>query len=218
MSGRSMRYTFPRQSSKLSTSKREARSCYASPEPLLYWRASRILFSWLLLQKSSRRSTRKRSRRPVSGSRRGPLRILLDTSFLLPTLGIDTGREVARGLKRLSETDNQLHYSSFSILECLWQLARTGREEASSLEPTKLGLRSIIEGRRYIKTSEDSRVFNEALGLYRMGHRDMIDNILYAVSLHSSLRFLTADNTLREFITSKGLENTLIHVDQIPPS
>ena len=90
------------------------------------------------------------------------------------------------------------------------------REEASSLEPTKLGLRSIIEGRRYIKTSEDSRVFNEALGLYRMGHRNMIDNILYAVSLHSSLRFLTVDNTLREFITSKGLENTLIHVDQIP--
>src|SRR6266516_4030551 len=150
MSGRSMRYTFPRQSSKLSTSKREARSCYASPEPLLYWRASRIPFSWLLLQKSSRRSTRKRSRRPVSGSRRGPLRILLDTSFLLPTLGIDTGREVARGLKRLSETDNQLHYSSFSI--------------------------------------------------------------------HGSLRFLTVDNTLRGFITSKGLENTLIHVDQIPPS
>ncbi len=143
--------------------------------------------------------------------------MLLDTSFLLPTLGIDTGRDVARGLKRLSETNNQLHYSSFSILECLWQLARTVREEASSLEPTKLGLRSIIEGRRYIKPSEDSRVFNEALGLYRMGHRDMID-ILYAVSLHSSLRFLTVDNSLREFISSKGLENTLIHVDQIPPS
>src|SRR5207247_2946832 len=98
------------------------------------------------------------------------------------------------------------------------QVARNGKEEASSLEQTKLGLRRIIEGRKYIKTIEDSRVFNEALGLYRMGHRDMIDNILYAVSLHSSLRFLTADNTLREFITSKGLENTLIHVDQIPPS
>jgi len=46
----------------------------------------------------------------------------------------------------------------------------------------------------------------------------MIDNILYAVSLHGSLRFLTVDNTLQEFITSKRLENTLIHVDQIPPS
>ncbi len=32
----------------------------------------------------------------------------------------------------------------------------------------------------------------------------MIDNILYAVSLHHSLRFLTLDDTLREFITSKG--------------
>lgn len=49
-----------------------------------------------------------------------------------------------------------------------------------------------------------------------MGHRDMIDNILYALSVHHSLRFLTLDDTLREFITSKGLENTLIRVDQIP--
>ncbi len=92
------------------------------------------------------------------------------------------------------------------------------REEASSLETTRLGLRSIIEGRRYVRTNEDSRVFSEALDLYRMGHHDMIDNILYAVSLHNSLRFLTIDNTLRDFITSKGVENTLIHVDQIPSS
>lgn len=44
----------------------------------------------------------------------------------------------------------------------------------------------------------------------------MIDNILYAVSLHHSLRFLTLDDNLREFISNKGLENTLIRVDQIP--
>src|SRR5213594_740009 len=218
MSGRSMRYTFPRRSSKLSTSKRGARSSCASPEPLLYWRAYRIPFSWLLLQKSSRRSIRKRSRRQASVSRRGPLRILLDTSFLLPTLGIDTGRDVARGLKRLSETSNQLHYSSFNILECLWQLARIAKEEPSTIEASRLGLRSIIEGRRYAKTNEDSRIFDEALGLYRMGHTDMIDNILYAVSLHHNLRFLTIDETLREFINSKGLENTLIRVYQIPTS
>ncbi len=121
-------------------------------------------------------------------------------------------------MKRLSETNNQLHYSTFNILECLWQLARTTREETSSFEAAKLGLRSIIEGRRYNKITEDSRVFNEALGLYRMGHNDMIDNILYAVSLHNSLRFLTLDEALREFITSKGLENILLRIDQIPPS
>jgi hypothetical protein len=51
-----------------------------------------------------------------------------------------------------------------------------------------------------------------------MGHTDMIDNILYAVSLHHNLRFLTIDETLREFINRKRLENTLIRVDQIPTS
>jgi len=46
----------------------------------------------------------------------------------------------------------------------------------------------------------------------------MIDNILYAASLHHSLRFLTIDETLREFINTKGLENTLLRIDQIPTS
>jgi predicted nucleic acid-binding protein len=213
-----LRYTFPRQLLKPSTSKREGRYSFAFLEPLSYSKVSRTRFSWRFLRRSLPRSIRKRSRRQASGNRRGPLRILLDTSFLLPTLGIDTGRDVARGLKRLSETNNQLHYSSFNILECLWQLARITKEESSTLEASRLGLRSIIEGRRYAKTNEDSRIFDQALGLYRMGHTDMIDNILYAVSLHHNLRFLTIDETLREFINRKRLENTLIRVDQIPTS
>ncbi|OLE67983.1 hypothetical protein AUF78_18215 [archaeon 13_1_20CM_2_51_12] len=100
---------------------------------------------------------------------------------------------------------------SFNILGYLWQLARTAREEISSIEASKLTLRSIIEGRRYNKTSEDSRVFSEALSLYRIGHHK-IDNILYAMSLHNGLRFLTLDDI------SKDLENALLQVDQIPSS
>lgn len=52
-------------------------------------------------------------------SRRAPLRVLLDTSFILPTLGIDTGPETSEALEKLDETEAEIHYSRFSVLESL---------------------------------------------------------------------------------------------------
>lgn len=143
------------------------------------------------------------------------MRVLLDTSFLLPTLGIDTGGEASKGLKKLAEAEAQISYSTFSILESLWTLARTIQKGTFDLETFRLGLRSIMESGRYDRVAEDSEVFSEALKIYRLGHRDMIDNILYASSLRLDLRLLTLDGSLKEFIETHGLTNTLVFPDQL---
>jgi len=57
-------------------------------------------------------------------SRKALLRVLLDTSFILPTLGIDVGEEALMGLRKLTEAKTELYYSRFSILESLWIAAR----------------------------------------------------------------------------------------------
>ncbi len=67
-----------------------------------------------------------------------------------------------------------------------------------------------METGRYERIIEDSEIYNEALRVYRLGHRDMIDNILYASSLQLDLRLLTLDKPLREFIVAHGLANTLL--------
>ncbi|MGQ9691074.1 MAG: sugar nucleotide-binding protein [Thermoproteota archaeon] len=77
------------------------------------------------------------------------------------------------------------------------------------------GLRSIIESGIYGKVEEDSETFKEALRLHALGHRDMIDNILYAASSNLDLKLLTLDTELRRFIHKKGLKDTLISPDQI---
>ncbi len=143
------------------------------------------------------------------------MRILLDTSFLLPTLGIDTGSEVAKGLKRLTGSDTKISYSTFSILESLWTLTRTIQKATFQPETFRLGLRSIMETGRYDRVTEDSEVFNEALRLYRLGHEDMIDNILYASSLKLDLRLLTLDTNLKTFLETHRLTNTLIFPNQL---
>ena len=82
-------------------------------------------------------------------------------------------------------------------------------------ENFSLGLRSIIEGGRYRRVEEDSKTFNVALRLYMLGHKDMVDNILYASSTGLNLKLLTLDKELKEFIRERGLKDTLISPDQL---
>jgi hypothetical protein len=145
--------------------------------------------------------------------------VLLDTSFILPSLGIGVGEDVAKGLEKLSGMNAEIHYSRFSILESLWVSTRAIQDGTFDHETFWLGLRSILEGTRYKQVAENAYIFNEALEIYRLGHRDMIDNILYAASAHLDLRLLTVDTDLKEFIHAKGLKDTLMSPsDEFPPT
>lgn len=148
-------------------------------------------------------------------NREATLRVLLDTSFILPSLGIDVGEKVSKGLRLLAAKAPEIHYSSFSILESLWVLARTIEDAPSQLESFRIGLRSVMESGRYRRVNEDSKIMNEAFRLYKLGHKDMIDNILYASSTQLDLRLLTLDNDLKSFIQTKELRDTLLSPDQL---
>ncbi len=148
-------------------------------------------------------------------SRRRELKVLLDTSFILPTLGIDVGQDASKGLKKLAEAEAEIHYSRFTILESLWVAARTIRDSSFHPESFRGGLRSVIESGRYRKVEEDSEVFNEALRLYKLGHKDMIDNILYASSARLDLKLLTLDGELKDFIADNSLNDTLVSPDRL---
>lgn len=143
------------------------------------------------------------------------LRILLDTSFILPTLGIDTGKEVTQTLNKLNEIKAEIHFSRFSILESLWITAKLAKTIEFNGERFKMGLRSLLESGRYKKIQENSETFTEALRLYMLGHKDMIDNILYASSTNLNLQLLTLDTELKEFIHERDLKDTLLFPDQI---
>jgi predicted nucleic acid-binding protein len=137
------------------------------------------------------------------------LKILLDTSFILPTLGIDVGGEVKANLKKLDEVKVEIYYSRFSILESLWVVAKLMKNQALDMERFTQGLKSVMESGRYVKVEENVQTFIDAFKLYKLGHRDIIDDMLYATSINFNLKFLTLDTELKEFIQSKGLNDTL---------
>ena len=133
-------------------------------------------------------------------------RILLDTCYILPTLGIDLGDIIKANIEALEGSDVEIYYSHLSILESLWVATKIQKGKFDS-ERFTLGLRSIIEGGGYKRLEEDSEILTEALELYSLGHKDMIDNILYAHAARLHLTLLTEDEELKKFIRENNLDD-----------
>lgn len=138
------------------------------------------------------------------------MKVLLDTSFILPTLGIHVNKEVLDGLALIKNKDLEAFVSRFSLLEALWLSARLIKEGKFDEKRFSIGLESIYGKGRYRFVNESKEVFQKALELYRMGHHDIIDNILYALSLENNFLLLTLDKELREFINKNNLEKTTV--------
>ena len=136
------------------------------------------------------------------------MRILLDTSFLLPSLGVEvTG--AAEALEDLESND--FYYSKFSILECSWIFISLERKKvAIDMETIEIGLYSIE--RSYRRVIENAEVFIEALKLRRAGHTDFLDCLLYAISLKEGLKFLSFDAELKKFVRKKGFEDVFLTI------
>jgi predicted nucleic acid-binding protein len=142
-------------------------------------------------------------------------RILLDTSFLLPTLGISVSGKTQQGIGILAETETEIYYSPFSVLESLWVATRTVDDETFEDESLEPGLKSIMDSGRYRRVEEDSGIYSEAFRLFRLGHNDMIDNILYATAARHGLLLLTVDEELRKFVLEKKLKPAFVDVDEL---
>ena len=134
----------------------------------------------------------------------GRMRILLDSTYLLPIVGVDVvGVErVIRILKKLRDRgDAEYYYTQYNILEILGKLGRIRYD----VERVRVGLLAIEEEFKQVEPS--LKGWLKALELRSRGFRDLIDLLLYATSLTHNLIFLTRDKQLIEFL-KKNNENT----------
>ncbi len=136
--------------------------------------------------------------------------VLLDTSFLLPSMGIDTGPSVRNALAVLDSDGYEIWVSRFCLLEVTWVACRLMREGRFDAGAFRVGFDSVVKAGRYLLVDDVVEAYPEALRLWSLGHTDMIDNLLYANSAHLGLRFLTADSSLRRFLVKNDLLDTTI--------
>jgi predicted nucleic acid-binding protein len=140
---------------------------------------------------------------------RKDLKILLDTSFILPFLGFKTNEAVMRALPRLR--GYELYYSDVSILEALWKIIKVVKREHVGI---------VLEGVRLVKrdlsyAKVDEKAVEIAVNMYIAGHRDLVDNILYGISLSQGVKFLTIDRELMDFVKKQGYPDTFIRLEEL---
>ncbi|MBP1357269.1 MAG: toxin VapC, partial [Sulfolobus sp.] len=70
------------------------------------------------------------------------MRILIDTPFLLPILGIEVKPELNRIIEKFP--NHEIYYSEFSLLEVLWILKRINKKGVKvEMKRLREGLRSL---------------------------------------------------------------------------
>ena len=132
------------------------------------------------------------------GTSRGKPKILVDTSFLLPALGVEVEKEVMEAVKEFYRFE--VYYLEVSLLEAMWKILKVA--PPGVLNRVREGLVAIFETYRQAKLPPEAYI--DAYKLYREGHRDYIDNLLYATSLRLNIPLLTVDRELIEFLKRGG--------------
>lgn len=129
-------------------------------------------------------------------------RILLDSTFLLPTLGIEVEEISDDDLKALASLRDRAEFCCLyqSLVEIMGKVARVYRREARIRETVEVGLRSLLESGTYRWISPTVEALVMAVELRNKGHRDLIDNMLYAATLEEGMYFLTIDGSFIRFL------------------
>lgn len=127
-------------------------------------------------------------------------KILIDTSFILPALGIDVEDEIYRTISHFRQLD--IYYIEIEILEAMWKILKI--VDRTKLSRILLGLESIK--RTYKLIEPPSNVYIDAIKIYDKGHKDYIDALLYATAKNLNIPLLTMDYPFIEFLEKNNYE------------
>jgi len=139
-------------------------------------------------------------------------RILLDTSFLLPILGFETSNEIMKAFHKLSLYE--LYYSDISLLEALWKIAKTIKGSKEEIARIKEGIKALRSTAKQVNIEEEA--VENTINMYKLGHKDIIDNLLYSIAKTGKLKLLTVDKSLIEFIEKhEPSKENIIHPKEL---
>jgi len=125
-------------------------------------------------------------------------RVLIDTSFLLPALGIDVEREAIEAIALFRRLE--VYYLEIGLIEALWKALKLVPQD--KLYRVKQGLEAIK--RTYQLLEPPVEAYIEAIEIYHRGHRDYIDALHYTSAKNTNIPWLTIDNDFIEFLRNQN--------------
>jgi len=142
------------------------------------------------------------------------VRVLLDSTYVLPAFGIAV-RELSReDLLKLEELRRcgavEYCYSNVMWVEVVPKVVKEHLRNGRSLD-FRLVERAVEALHELFSEVEPGpRAICEAFKLRSLGHVDMVDNILYGIAIENDMHLLSMDCHLREFLKRHGLRFELI--------
>ncbi len=146
------------------------------------------------------------------------LDVLLDTTYLLPSFGIEVEGLSDEHIRALREAWSRglvrFHCLSVVWVEVIGKICREARKSGVGVSDVMdVAIRSLIESGLYEWISPAPDAIKLAFELRLAGHKDVVDNLLYATSITRNMIFLTMDEALRDFLVEHGFssENLMDH-------
>lgn len=137
------------------------------------------------------------------------LRVLLDSTYLLPSFGIEVEGLRDEHIVQLREAAVKGR-AEFYCLTPVWvEVIGKVCREAQRLKPDFEGVidvavKSLLQSGLYKWVEPTPEAVKLAFRLRLLGHRDVIDNLLYATSVTSNMVLLTMDRDLKNFLLKQG--------------
>jgi len=128
------------------------------------------------------------------GSTSAKPEILVDTTFLLPALGLDVEEEAMNVIPLFRRV--KVYYLEVGILEAMWKILKLIPPHKFSR--VKLGIDAVRNTYHSLEPRAEAYVY--AATIYHEGHRDYIDALHYASAKTEEIPFLTIDYEFRDFL------------------
>ena len=120
--------------------------------------------------------------------------ILIDTTFLLPALGIGVEEEAEKVIRYFRKLN--VYYLEVGLLEAMWKTMKIVPQD--KLERVRVGVEAIRNTYNLLEPPPEAYI--EAIEIYHEGHKDYIDALHYATAKNTNIPLLTIDKELIEFL------------------
>lgn len=144
--------------------------------------------------------------------------VLLDSTYLLPSFGIEVEGLSDGQIRALREAwlRGLVRFYCLSIawVEVIGKVCREARKSGLEIgDVVDTAIRSLLGSGVYKWIDPAPDAIKLAFKLRLAGHKDVIDNLLYATSITRNAVFLTMDEALKDFLVKHGfsVENLMNH-------
>ncbi|MBS7641482.1 MAG: hypothetical protein QXN24_01930 [Candidatus Bathyarchaeia archaeon] len=146
-----------------------------------------------------------------------PLRVLLDSTYILPSFGIEVEGLSIDHIIRLRDAGvkGKVKFYCLSVVwvEVIGKLCREMEHLKEDIDDViEVAVRSLLESGFYEWLTPTSNAIKMAFKLRMLGHKDNVDNLLYATSIENNMLLLTMDEEFKKFLLKNNFKvNNLVN-------